>query len=180
MNLASEFAKSTEFVDSSHKIDPKYAELAFVIRDNLQKSNNSYFEENFDRIFSSDDANTVVNSNDYRQIYERVTNSIITATIVSIVSNTTKSFNAFIVYTLDLIKQLAKNSLSSEKINDSTIIIPKGIFPLPPVKNILEEKYKREREQRKKVFDEYGQKIEETSKLLIDNNDAIAEVIRYF
>ena len=180
MNLASEFAKSTEFVDSSQKVDPKYAELAFVIRDNLQKSNNSYFEDNFNRIFSPDDASTVINSNDYRQIYERITNSIITAAIVSNVPNTTKSLNVFVVYALDLIKQLATNSLNSEKIDDSTIIIPKGIFPLPPVKNILEERYKKEQEQRKKVIDEHRQKIEETSKLLDDNNEAIAEVIDTF
>ena len=104
-NIASEFAKSPEFVDSSQKIDPKYAELAFLIRDNLQLPNNSYFEENFERIFSPDHANTVVNSSDYRQIYNRVTNSIIASAILSTIPSTTKSLNVFVVYTLNLIKR---------------------------------------------------------------------------
>ncbi|MDN5847445.1 MAG: hypothetical protein L0H53_14365 [Candidatus Nitrosocosmicus sp.] len=151
MNIASDFAKSPEFVDSPQKIDPKYAELSFVIRDNLQQPNSLYFEENFERIFSQENANTVINSSEYHQIYERVTNSIIASAIVSTIPNTTKSFNIFVTYTLGLIKQLAINSLNSKKINDSTIIIPKGIFPLPLVKNILKEKYKKEQEQRKRT-----------------------------
>ena len=67
--------------------------------------------------------------------------------------------------------------MGSTRIGDSTIIIPREIFPLPQVKDTLKEMRKEERERQKRVFYEYKQKIEETSKLVVDNNEAIAEMI---
>ena len=67
--------------------------------------------------------------------------------------------------------------MGSTRIGDSTIIIPREIFPLPQVKDTLKEMRKEERERHKRVFYEYKQKIEETSKLVVDNNEAISEMI---
>ena len=177
LNIANEFIKSVEFVDYLPNIDPKYVELTFVVRDHSNKPSDSYFEENFKRIFFPDDANAIINSDLYRKIRDRVTNSIIASAIVSNVSSATKSLNVFVAYTLHLIKLLATNSVGSTRIGDSTIIIPREIFPLPQVKDTLKEMRKEERERQKRVFYEYKQKIEETSKLVVDNNEAISEMI---
>ena len=51
LNIANEFIKSVEFVDYLPKFDPKYVDLTFVVRDYSNKPSDSYFEENFKRIF---------------------------------------------------------------------------------------------------------------------------------
>ena len=104
LNIANEFIKSVGFVDYLPNIDPKYVELTFVVGDHSNKPSDSYFEENFKRIFFQYDANAIINSDLYRKIRDRVTNSIIASAIVSNVSSATKSLNVFVAYTLHLIK----------------------------------------------------------------------------
>lgn len=180
LDLASGFTKSPEFVDSQQKLDPKYAQLVFIVRDHSNRPDNSYFRQNFESIFSTEGASFVVDSATFKTTENNITNSIIASTIIPTVSSATKSFNVFVKYTLHLIKQLATNSISSEKINDAIIVIPKGIFPLPQPKDTLREEHRKEQEERKKIIEETNKKIEETTQHLKGNNNAILEVINAF
>jgi len=173
LDLASEFIESPEFVDSPQKLDLKYVQLVFIVRDNCNRPSNSYFRQNFESIFSTDGASSVVGSATFKTTENNITNSIIASAVVSTVSSAIKSFNVYVIYTLHLIKQLATNSLSSEKINDAIIVIPKGIFPLPEPKDTFGEEHRKEQEERKKIIEETSKKIEETSQHLRENNNAI-------
>ena len=86
-----------------------------MVRDYSNKPSDSYFEENFKRIFFPDDANAIINSDLYRKIRDCVTTHIIASAIVSNVSSATKSLNVFVAYTLHLIKLLATNSVGFNK-----------------------------------------------------------------
>jgi hypothetical protein len=123
---------------------------------------------------------TIVNSDEYRYLFTSAGNSIIASCIVPNIPTTTKSFNSFLIYALNLIQQLATNSLNSKKINNSTIIIPRGIFPLPPAKDDYIDDYKKEVEQRKKIIDAEREKIKELAQNLEGNNNAIKEIIDAF
>jgi hypothetical protein len=180
LDLASSFIESQEFVDSPRKLDPKYVQLAFIVRDSSNIPDNSYFKDNFVSIFAPEEASSVVDSATFKMIKNDITNSIIASTIIPTVSSGTKSFTVFVIYALHLIKQLATSSLSSERINDAIIVIPRGIFPLPPVKDVLAEEHRKEKEEREKAFEETKKKIEEISQHLKGNNNAILEVINTF
>ena len=182
VQLATNFINSDEFIDSFLKVkevDEKFVDIVTVVRDNVNKPNSSYFEQNFNKIFSPGQASTVANSDEYRFLFTCAGNSIISSAVVGNIPSAVKSLNVFIVYALHLIQQLASNSIGSEKINESTIIIPKDIFPLPPVKK-NQEGLKKERERIRRIMDTSRKKTEEATRYIEENNNAIDEIMQVF
>ena len=179
VRFASEFAKSTEFLNTPKKISLEYADLALVVRNHSSEPADKYFADNYRRIFDVD-ARTAVGSPEFRNIAERSIHSLIAAVILRGISPTVKSFLVLLAYELYLMKQLAEESIGSQKLSETSILLPDGIFPLPTVDQSLYEHRKKEKEIRKKAALERNKTIEDASNQLQSNNAAIKEILDTF
>jgi len=179
IKLAKDYIASDQFVASPNKIDPRYIQLAYAIRDHASQPVDTFFAESYEKAFSVK-ASELIDTPEFKSTTIRVCNSLIATFIMPIVSGETSSLILYLVYAVSFIRELAGNSLGSQQILDARINIPSGILPVPSSEQSLLEQRKNELEKKRKASQEIKKKIGKSVHLLNSNKSAIGEIVGTF
>jgi hypothetical protein len=132
VNTAMALVNSTTVVDSPKKIDKTYLDFMVALRALTDQSFWSGAGTAFNTVFKTDPA-VFVKTDGFIAFHGRVSDSIIAAAIVPSVSPKTRALLTTTARALWLIRRLAaKAQLSLTVFLNAPLVVPPGIFPLPP------------------------------------------------
>ena len=138
IKLAQGYTKSSKFIDSFKKIDPKLIEFVDVVNSN-SKTYNQFLRESFQKIFALTPTK-FINSPVYKQTHNAVSESLVAAAIDSSVAAKTKSLIINLAHVLQAINLISKKTpVNRQNITRIKVMLPSGIFPLPFINANLKE-----------------------------------------
>jgi hypothetical protein len=184
LRLVQDYRKSNAsgFIDSRKKVDARF--LSFY--ENLMRLDKTDFYEaaknSFANIFNLDPQN-LVNSIDFRDIFVKVTISIVVAAIDPSVSPKVRGLLVSLARTLGFIQRLAmspeKSLYTKNDFLSQIIVLPEGVFPLPGKNQDVSALLQREKDRRDKISQNQA-KLLGLSQELTANRGAIKDLITTF
>lgn len=170
------------FIDSRQKVDQRFLTLHEVLaglRDAgfLQASKNA-----FSRVFDND-VHTFIAGKDFRDLFVRVTNSIVIAAIDPSVTPQARALLAGLAQTLGLIQKLAEPqdypAYTNRDFRTQLIVVPEGIFPLPVKGQDVTQLLQPEQDRRDKISQNQAKRIE-MSQDLAAHRAAVQDLVTTF
>ncbi|HZM76373.1 MAG TPA: hypothetical protein VFC19_11630 [Candidatus Limnocylindrales bacterium] len=132
ISTATAFVNSTSFVDSPRKLDEDYVEFGVAVKALSDQSFWTGAGQAFTSIFKTNPA-AFVATEAFISFYGRVSDSIVASMIVTSVPPKVRALLTATARLLFLIRRLAANNrLSRNVFQTAPLVLPQGIFPLPP------------------------------------------------
>jgi hypothetical protein len=184
LRVAQEYRKSNAsgFIDSRKKVDARflsfYEKLAGLGESDFYKAAKNAFAQVFNL-----DPQKLVASNDYSDLFVKVTNSIAIAAIDPSVSPKVGGLLLSLARTQGFIYRLAsspENPLYTK--NDflsQIIVLPENVFPMPGKDQDVSTLLQREKDRRDKIAQNQA-KLVELSQELVANREAVQDLITTF
>ncbi len=175
-------SNSSLFIDSRKKVDVRFLLFYESLLGLGEKEFDIKAKDSFIRIFKVE-PQAFVKENDFKQLFVKVTNSIVIAAIEQNISAKVRSLLVGLAKILGLIQKLGDlregQSYSKADFHSQIIILPGGIFPLPTTKQDISKinKAKKERLERSAKNQE---KLLTFSKELTTNQNAINDLLATF
>jgi hypothetical protein len=184
LRLVQDYPKSNAagFIDSRKKVDARF--LSFY--DNLMRLDEIDFYKTsknaFAKVFNLD-PQKLVSSNDFRDIFVKVTISIVVAAIDPSVSPKVRGLLVSLARTLGFIQRLAmspeKPLYTKNDFLSQIIALPEGVFPLPGKDQDVSALIRREKDRRDKISQNQA-KLLGLSQELTANRGAVKDLITTF
>jgi hypothetical protein len=131
---AGAFVLSAAFVGSPKKLDQKYVDLTAAVRGLTDQTFWSGAGQAFNTIFKGTTAGALVKTDAFTKLYGQVSDSIVAATIDRSPGPKARALLSATIRVLWLIRRLAANTpLTLDAFGTAPLVLPAGIFPLPPV-----------------------------------------------
>lgn len=172
----------SDFIDSRKKVDVRFLSFYESLVGVGEKAFFQAARASFTKIFDVE-PNTFVQENAFKELFVKVTNSIVIAAIDQNVEPKVRSLLVSLAQILGLIQKLAawpENQVYSiDDFRSQIIVLPEGIFPLPAVKQDSSQLLQAEKERLDKIAKNRAQLLE-LAKELTANRSAINDLITTF
>lgn len=124
---------SAAFIDSPKKFDSRYADFGLAVRALNDQNFGSGAGAAFTAVFKGTTASALVKTDAFTKLYGQVSDSIVAATIERSPTPKTRALLDATIRVLWLIRRIAASSpLTLDAFTSAPLVMPAGIFPLPP------------------------------------------------
>src|SRR5256886_2167455 len=181
VNAATAFINSAAFIDSPRKIDKPYLDFMLALRALTDQTFWTGAGTAFKSAFGNAEASAVVKTDAFIAFYSHTADSIVAATIQPSVSPKVRALLATTLRALWPIRRLARSAkLSRSVFLSAPLVLPPGIFPLPPVEAALGGLRKAAALERKAKVEARSQRLAQLSADLTAHRHAVDELLTAF
>ncbi|OLB74228.1 MAG: hypothetical protein AUI14_24130 [Actinobacteria bacterium 13_2_20CM_2_71_6] len=181
VNAATAFINSAAFIDSPRKIDKPYLDFMLALRALTDQTFWTGAGTAFKSAFGNAEASAVVKTDAFIAFYSHTADSIVAATIEPSVSPKVRALLTTTIRALWLIRRLAGSAkLSRSVFLSAPLVLPPGIFPLPPVEAALGGLRKAAALERKAKVEARSQRLAQLSADLTAHRHAVDELLTAF
>jgi hypothetical protein len=180
VSTAEALVRSAAFVDSFKKIDGPFVQFMAALRLLPEANFTAAAGQAFTQAFGNTTPAALVNTEGFKALFARASDSIVAATIVASVPAKVRALLVELARTLGLIRRLAGTNpnVTRGSFAGAPLVLPAGIFPLPPA--VSPSDLKEQRAAELVAAGEHGKQVERLSADLAAHRAAVEEILEAF